>query len=493
MTPIEDTTRVQQQQQQEEDQFYRNDQSFERPENDEEDAVFRREDEEIENKLNMIQKEINELKVEHKPTPIGIVIGPNHPAKDDPRVEKVVQKVNRITEKLESQIDQRSSDPSAPIEPRPTSKKPQNPYKRDHKRWKAREDSKAKKEELKTLIRLYEQKQRMKQNKPRAALIIQKWVRGYLQRREFARMKLGIKKIRKLRRFLSVGYKKIKVKVIKNLILAIRQSSKVIRKERKTVMSKYINYCATVIQKVYRGYVVRRYVVPEMLDDIEAQHRAVALLKGWQIRKIVSCGEVAGIIRKIQEITNYQRQLSMDPNAIGMLPILAHNRKCEVLNFLITIHRLSQTGDWIKSKKINPASAYYQRYVLPQQQYPFLPYFNPTLFLNQSLQFASQPLEQTQSLQQRASLQTGEVPYFRNLEMQSPPRDIQISPIRPEGSPEGLVERQSPPKHYDTANEQQPLPKPKADFQTKIEFDNDNFNEKSKFKNNKFRLVFYMN
>lgn len=119
----------------------------------------------------------------------------------------------------------------------------------------------------------------------------------------------------------------------------------------------------------------------------------MALLKGWQMRKIVSCGEVAAIIKKIQEITNYQRQIMNDPSSMNLMPMLTHNRKCEVLNFLITIHRLSQTGEWIKSKRINLNSAYYQNYMMQQNQYHnFLPYLNPSLFLNQSLQYANQPL-----------------------------------------------------------------------------------------------------
>lgn len=81
------------------------------------------------------------------------------------------------------------------------------------------------------------------------------------------------------------------------------------------------------IQKVWKGYIVRKYVIPDILEDLEAQHRAFAVLKGWQIRKIVSCGEVAMIIRKIQEITNYQRRIMNDPTQINNMAMLAHNRK----------------------------------------------------------------------------------------------------------------------------------------------------------------------
>jgi len=43
-------------------------------------------------------------------------------------------------------------------------------------------------------------KNRIKGYNVNAAIIIQKWVRGYLQRKEFGNYKNNIKKIRKLRR-----------------------------------------------------------------------------------------------------------------------------------------------------------------------------------------------------------------------------------------------------------------------------------------------------
>lgn len=92
-------------------------------------------------------------------------------------------------------------------------------------------------------------------------------------------------------------------------------------------MKKYRNYCANMIQKNWKGYVVRRYIIPEILEDLVAQYKAVAILKGWQIRKIVSCGEVANIIRKIQEISNFQRRIINDSTQVSNMAMLTHNRK----------------------------------------------------------------------------------------------------------------------------------------------------------------------
>jgi hypothetical protein len=118
----------------------------------------------------------------------------------------------------------------------------------------------------------------------------------------------------------------------------------------------------------------------------------------------------------------------------------------------------------------------------------FLPYINPSLFLNQSLNLASQQLHFSvdPSAINRGSMH---IPIEGGLN-QSP---INLSPIRNEpivatGSPEN-TEKLS--KHYDTANEQIPLPKPKKisqeDIQTRFEFDNENFNSKSNFPPSKNR------
>lgn len=141
---------------------------------------------------------------------------------------------------------------------------------------------------------------------------------------------------------------------------------------------------------------------------------------------------------------------------------------------------------------------------MQQSQYQnFLPYFNPSMFINQSLQFANQPLhfslDGTQMLNQRASMPQNfenlPVQYLGNLDSQIPANTITLSPIRGEmlggsKSPEhmhGSAERSTKGNQpYDTANEQIPLKKPQSfddePIQTRFEFDNEQFNSKSNFK-----------
>ena len=129
-------------------------------------------------------------------------------------------------------------------------KKPEVKSKRQKKKSKPRRgENYEKKQELKKLMKIYEHKQRMKGTKGKAAIVIQKWIRGYLQRKEYKFIKLNLKMMRKLRRLLSVGYKKIKTKFIKNVVQSMKTTYGIIKKDRSKVMDKFLNAWATIIQK----------------------------------------------------------------------------------------------------------------------------------------------------------------------------------------------------------------------------------------------------
>lgn len=244
---------------------------------------------EIENKLDMIKQQILDLQVDQEPDYTGIVINQDYSASDYIPVPEITNNVIRVS----GSIDQFLPSKAEPERRESQYKKKrlqnsENPYKREKKRWDKSNESMRNKEELKKLMKLHEQKQKFKNLKLHAAITIQRWVRGYIQRKEYAQFRNNIKKIRKLRRFLSVGYKKIKIKFIKNFLNVMKQTSKVIKKERSTILKRYLNDCATMIQRNFKGYMVRKYVVTEIIEELEAQKRAIALLKGWQMRKIVS-------------------------------------------------------------------------------------------------------------------------------------------------------------------------------------------------------------
>ena len=201
-----------------------------------------------------------------------------------------------------------------------------------------------------------------------------------------------------------------------------------------------------------------------------------------------------------------------DPSSYNLIPVLAQNRKMEVINFINTINRLSYTGEWLKSKKITPNSISYQRYLLQQNQFPsFSSLPNPQMFINQSLQLAPQNpqlLNEGFSMSNMANNRLSvsqnpnqvPVPYLNDNDHQIIPRnDINLSPINSNDNIKAAIKqelavktednKQSPDggQFYDTTNEQIPLKKPKeldqnqedsGGLQTIMEFGNEQFNSK---------------
>jgi len=218
---------------------------------------------EIENKLDMIDKKVFELSSNKKE------VKPQQFVEIDKKMFESEQIKSPVISDSPKNLNfmSNSKEIVKNTEPQPS----ENPYKRKNKKLQRNnEESQKKKEELKKLMKLFEKKQvktqKVKQRsvappvkhpklvpkasrKPRprlppqqAATVIQKWIKGHIQRKEFSRLKDNVKKIRKLRRFLSVGYKKLKTKYIKNLVHVLKQSSQVVERKHEQVLKKYRVY-----------------------------------------------------------------------------------------------------------------------------------------------------------------------------------------------------------------------------------------------------------
>lgn len=70
-------------------------------------------------------------------------------------------------------------------------------------------------------------------------------------------MRANFRYIRKLRRMLSIAYGRKKSRFIKQLVFVLKESGK---KHQKNFEEEIGAFCATLIQKVWRGYYFRRVV-----------------------------------------------------------------------------------------------------------------------------------------------------------------------------------------------------------------------------------------
>lgn len=97
--------------------------------------------------------------------------------------------------------------------------------------------------------------QERKNHQRRSAILIQKWVRGHIARREQNRYQaVNIKQMRKLRRMMSVAYARMKKKYFKQIVAMLKESGSLHADQNYQLWKKYKTHCAILIQKHFRGH-----------------------------------------------------------------------------------------------------------------------------------------------------------------------------------------------------------------------------------------------
>jgi hypothetical protein len=133
----------------------------------------------------------------------------------------------------------------------------------------------------------------------RAALTVQKYLKGYIIRKRF----FSFAKLYFL-------FKRFERRVLaKDVARGLRECFVHVKGMRKHMLEVYVNKCATLIQKVFRGWFVRERVRPLLInktfnlsgrkDNVLSRLRAIFV--GWRIRKIMKTKEIGNYIRQIKD------------------------------------------------------------------------------------------------------------------------------------------------------------------------------------------------
>lgn len=97
---------------------------------------------------------------------------------------------------------------------------------------------------------------------------------------------------------------------MKQLISEIGQAMKLahlaLQRNKELVLKKYVNRCATKIQKVWRGFYTRMVISPVTSKIRKNRGLLVALAKGWRVRRIMRTKEV---VMRIEQIVDFQKEL----------------------------------------------------------------------------------------------------------------------------------------------------------------------------------------
>lgn len=100
-------------------------------------------------------------------------------------------------------------------------------------------------------------------------------------------MKLDVKYVRKLRRMMSVAIQKYQGKFIWQLIYQMNKAGQSYIKVQKDNLKKLRSYSALVIQRNWKGYLVRKYELPEAFQLKRISSKIIAFIRGWKVRKIM--------------------------------------------------------------------------------------------------------------------------------------------------------------------------------------------------------------
>lgn len=156
------------------------------------------------------------------------------------------------------------------------------------------------KQEFEELRNQAKQRELAREQKRNAVILIQKWVRGHLCRLENARMRANFRFIRKLRRMLSIAYGRKKSRFLKQLSYAMKETGK---RKQKEFEEEIGNFCATLIQKVWRGFYFRKTIKLKVMREYTTKRRLTALVQGWRTRMILGrTRECVSLKRDIQDI-----------------------------------------------------------------------------------------------------------------------------------------------------------------------------------------------
>ena len=98
-------------------------------------------------------------------------------------------------------------------------------------------------------------------------------------------MRANFRYIRKLRRMLSIAHGRKKTRFIKQLVSVMKELGK---KLQRNFEDKIKAFCATLIQKIWRGYFFRRAVMRAKAREYRNRRMMRALVQGWKTRAILT-------------------------------------------------------------------------------------------------------------------------------------------------------------------------------------------------------------
>ena len=211
--------------------------------------------------------------------------------------------------------------------------------------------------EIDKMKQLAREKEAKRAVRVQAATKIQARIRGILARKRYSVLRKRHEKV-KTRERLAQLREAIRVtwapyRIYKALKVSTRQMWLERQKvKRAGVFVLFQQHCALSIQKVFRGFVVRKVHRPVLNRRLRGRTKLVAVLVGWKTRKIMRFRKVKNIVFQLKEMMALMGDKSKGANANDLfsminqqVPVLKNKLKAEFA-------RLYRTGKWAEPWRI---------------------------------------------------------------------------------------------------------------------------------------------
>jgi hypothetical protein len=200
---------------------------------------------------------------------------------------------------------------------------------------------------------LAKQKEMMILKRKTSATKIQALFRGFVQRKRFKGVWerfLTRKRMERLRE-ISVRIKEFFAPFV--ILKALKKWVRIRRIEKARMMALFKQYSAVFIQKVWRGFAVRRKVKPVLDHKKFFRTKLKALLQGWKIRKILKSFKIQELKHTLKDLQKLEEELKQQPESHShlqiqnQLPLLKEKLIHEVL-------LLYKSGNYLKHPRPSP-------------------------------------------------------------------------------------------------------------------------------------------
>jgi len=213
------------------------------------------------------------------------------------------------------------------------------------------------KQEMEVLRRQAQEREAKRLRRHRAASQIQALIRGFLARRHFSGLQQELTRLRRRHRLAQLRarvqtswapyriYKALKA-------WAVRQKAR-----REGLFLQFQHHCAVSIQKVYRGYHVRRVFGTVLGRRKRGRGRLEAVVVGWKTRRILKFRKVKNVLFELKEMMALTREGGHALTASDLFEMI--NQQIPVLKAKLweEFYRLYRSGKWVERLKPVPKSA----------------------------------------------------------------------------------------------------------------------------------------